>query len=119
MANTEDRSTNLEDFMRTTGRAFAFVPQTAEYEDRSWTARYSGAEWDVSGASEQSARDQLGLELRKRMHGAVDDDWQTAALREHFAEGLIAGVDELDAETTARIHNPPNFDGTAGGVGRS
>ncbi len=91
MANTEGR-TNLEDFMRTTGRAFAFVPQIAQNEDGSWTARYLGAEWDASGVSEQSVRDQLGLELRKRMNGAVDDDWQTAALREHFAEGPIAGV---------------------------
>ncbi|BBZ08932.1 hypothetical protein MDOR_31010 [Mycolicibacterium doricum] len=43
------------------------------------------------------------------MNGAVDNDWQTVALREHFAQGPIAGVYELDPETTARIHNPPNF----------
>lgn len=108
MVNIESR-TDMEDFMRTTGTTFVFVPQIVENEDGSWTARYPGAEWDVSGPDELSVRDQLGLEQRKRMGGAADD-WQVAALRMHLGGEPIAGVYELDAETAERVHNPPDFD---------
>ena len=109
MVNIESR-TDMEDFMRTTGTTFVFVPQIVENEDGSWTARYPGAEWEVSGPDELSARDQLGIEQRKRIGGAADDDWQVAALRMYLGGGPIAGVYELDADTAARVHNPPNFD---------
>ncbi|MDO2386869.1 hypothetical protein QRB41_26440 [Mycobacterium avium subsp. hominissuis] len=102
--------TDMEDFMRTTGTTFVFVPQVVENEDGSWTARYPGAEWEVNGPDELSVRDQLGILQRKRMGSGADDDWQIAALNLHLTNGPIAGVYELDADTAARVHNPPNFD---------
>lgn len=102
--------TDMEDFMRTTGTTFVFVPQIVENGDGSWTARYPGADWDVSGPDEVSVRDQLRIEQRKRMGGGADDDWQIAALNLHLANGPIAGVYELDAETAERVHNPPDFE---------
>lgn len=110
MAEKIESRADMDDLMRTTGTTFVFVPQITENEDGTWTARYPGADWDVSGPDESSARDQLGIEQRKRMGSGADDDWQIAALNLHLAEGPIAGVYELDAETAERVHNPPNFD---------
>lgn len=109
MAKIESRA-DMDDLMRTTGTTFVFVPQIVEGVDGTWTARYPGADWGVSGPDEASVRDRLGVEQRKRMGSGADDDWQIAALNLHLADGPIAGVYELDAETAARVHNPPNFD---------
>ncbi|WP_234816540.1 hypothetical protein [Mycolicibacterium agri] len=107
--NVETRA-DMADLMRTTGVTFVFVPIITRGDDGTWTARYPGAEWEVTGPDETTVRDRLGFQQRQRMSADADTDWQLTAVRKHLAEGPITGVYELDAETSARVHNPPSVD---------
>nr|WP_234816527.1 hypothetical protein [Mycolicibacterium agri] len=39
-----------------------------------WTARYPGAEWEVTGPDETTVRDRLGFQQRQRMSADADTD---------------------------------------------
>lgn len=97
------------ELLRTTGKSFVFMPIVTPNEDGTWTARYPGANWDVSAPDEAGARQKLhDSKLQHMGDPGQDDEWELNAVREHFARGPIPGVYELDAETAARVHNPPS-----------
>lgn len=103
--NTQE---DFDELLRTTGKSFVFMPIVTQNDDGHWTARYPGTDWDVTADDEAGARHKLHDAQLGRMGNRAEGDWQLVALREHFAHGPIPGVYELDAETAARVHNPPN-----------
>lgn len=107
MTTIETRDDYYE-LLRTTGKSFVFMPVLTENQDGTWTARYPGASWDVTAPDEAGARQKLHDTQLKRIGDPDQGDWELAAVREYFAHGPIPGVYELDAETAARVHNPPN-----------
>lgn len=103
--NTRD---DYDELLRTTGKSFVFIPIVTHNPDGTWTARYPGANWDVTADDEAGARQKLYDSKLQRLGDPAEGDWELNAVREHFAHGPIPGVYELDAETAARVHNPPS-----------
>ncbi|WP_292981276.1 hypothetical protein [Mycobacterium sp.] len=105
---TIETQDDYDELLRTTGTSFVFLPLLTHNPDGTWTARYPGADWDVTAPDEAGARQQLHDAQRQRLGDPAKGDWQLNAVREHFAHGPIPGVYHLDAETAARVHNPPS-----------
>lgn len=96
-----DVSTHL----RTTGAAFVFRPVIEQRDERTWVARYPGADWSATGTSEDDARNQLHKAARARIGNPNNSTWQDTAIHEHLARGPIPGVYELTREQNTRVDN--------------
>jgi len=75
---------------------FVFKPLITEQPDGTWTARYPGADWSVTGDTEADARAQLRAEELRIIDTPAATDWKINAVREHFENGPVPGVHVLD-----------------------
>lgn len=95
---------DMADLMRERGVSFVFTPVVTKQPDGTWLAQYPGADWDVTADDAETARLRLRAAEQDRMCDPAGSDWQVAAVHKYLTEGPIAGVYELDAEASARIH---------------
>lgn len=95
---------DMADLMRERGASFVFTPVVTEQHNGSWVAQYPGADWKVTADDAEIARQRLREAELDRMRDPANSEWQVAAVRKYLSEGPIAGVYEVDTETSARIH---------------
>lgn len=97
--------TDISTHLYSTGAVFVFRPIIEQRDERTWIARYPGADWSATGTSEDDARQQLHNTARARIGNPDNAAWRDTAIREHLARGPIPGVYELTREQNARIDN--------------
>jgi hypothetical protein len=87
--------------------AFHMEPQLAENGDI-WTASYPGADWSVTGSSEQAALERLGEEFVRRQNAGEDPlSYTDEVYRQHLREP-VPGVYAVDNELYRELVHAPS-----------
>ena len=99
---------DISTHLYTTGSAFVFRPVIEQRDEKTWIARYPGADWSAAGTSADDARNQLHIAALARLGNPDNSTWQDTASREPLTHGPIPGVYELTREQNTRVDNSPD-----------
>jgi len=94
---------DIERLMVERNISFVFRPSVDKQPDGTWVARYPCADWSVTGRHSDEARQRLHAEQFSRMREPDHSDWKVEAVCQHFAEGPVNGVYELDNDIADRV----------------